>query len=451
MNNPESPERKVDRRSFMGRSVKAAVGTALATTALSYSRILGANDHISLGHIGIGGRGRGLDKIVAVLKDKHNVEMTAVCDLWKLHRERAVATNTEYYGRAPRSFQYLEDLLALKDIDAVLISTPDHSHCPILKLAAVAGKDAYVEKPMAHDLEDAKAARDAVLQRKRIVQVGTQHRSEPYTHAAYELFRTGVCGDVSLVQINWNFHGPRWANLPEVKQIREGDTDWAKWLMQKPYRPFDPQIYFEFRLFKEFSSGIVGLFMSHAMDLVQWFMDDYYPHSVLANGGIYAWHDERQNPDTFGALMTYPKGFMATYVMTFGNDSPSFCRYMGKKATLTAEGGEGTPRYELVEEKGNYEGNPNIGKERKSSFVLPPGDKEPPPEGLAAVGGDLTTYHMANWFECLRSRKRPNASILDGFAHSVTCIMCAEAYWSGKKVYWDPETETIIDHPPDVV
>ncbi len=446
MNNAETPEEKIDRRSFMNRSVKAAAGTALATSALSYSRILGANDRISLGHIGLGSRGRGLDEIVTNLKDP-KVEMTAVCDLWKVHRERAVATNTQYYGRAPRSFQYLEDLLALKDIDAVLISTPDHSHSPILKLAAEAGKDAYVEKPMAHDLEDAKAARDAALQRNRVVQVGTQHRSEPYSHAAHDLFRTGLCGDVSMVQVNWNYHGPRWANRPEVKQIREEDTDWAKWLMQKPYRPFDPQLYWEFRLFREFSSGIVGLFMSHAMDMVQWFMDDYYPHSVVANGGIYAWHDERQNPDTFGALMTYPKGFMATYVMTFGNDTLSFCKYMGKKATLTAVGMEGTPRYELVEEKGNYEQNPYIGKERKTSYVLLPEDKEPPPPGQVD-GGDLTPYHMMNWFDCLRTRKQPIADIMAGYTHSVTCIMCAEAYWSGKKLYWDPETETILDHPP---
>ena len=448
MENPVFREKEMDRRSFLDRSVKAAVGTAFAATALSYGRILGANDRISLGHIGIGDRGQDLDQIVGILKDKQNVEMTAVCDLWKVYLERAVAANAKCYGRAPRSFQYLEDLLALKDVDAVLISTPDHSHCPILKLAAEAGKDAYVEKPMAHDLEDARAARDAVLQRKRIVQVGTQHRSEPYSYAAHELFRTGVCGDVSMVEVNWNYHGPRWANRPEVKQIREEDTDWAKWLMQKPYRPWDPQLYWEFRLFREFSSGIVGLFMSHAMDMVQWFMDDYFPHSVVANGGIYAWHDERQNPDTFGALMTYPKGFMATYVMTFGNDSPSFCRYMGKKATLTAEGGEGTPRFELVEEKGNYEEDPYVGKERKNSFVLLPGDKEPPPGGLAPMGGDLTTYHMANWIECMRSRKQPRASIMDGFAHSVTCIMCAEAYWSGKKLYWDPEMETILDQPP---
>src|SRR5439155_26676320 len=111
-------------------------------------------------------------------------EMTAVCDLWQLHRERAVAENTRFYGRSPRAYQYLEDVLALQDVDAVIISTPEHSHSPILKLAAEAGKDAYVEKPMGNVPAEAKAARDAVKQNQRIVQVGTQHRSEPYPAAA---------------------------------------------------------------------------------------------------------------------------------------------------------------------------------------------------------------------------------------------------------------------------
>ena len=112
--------------------------------------------------------------------------MTAVCDLWKVNREKAAATNAKYYGRAPRTFQYLEDVLALKDVDAVLISTPEHSHSPILKMAVEAGKDAYVEKPMGNVLAEAKAARDAAMKNNRMVQVGTQHRSEPYPMAAHE-------------------------------------------------------------------------------------------------------------------------------------------------------------------------------------------------------------------------------------------------------------------------
>src|SRR6185312_10337464 len=152
-------------------------------------------DRIALAHIGIGNRGSELDEITSNLKDSHKVEMTVVCDLWKGNRERAVATNEKYYSRAPRSFQYLEDVLALKDIDAVVISTPEHSHSPILKMAIEAGKDAYVEKPMGNVLIEAKAARDATMKSKRIVQVGTQHRSEPYPQAARELVQTGVLGE----------------------------------------------------------------------------------------------------------------------------------------------------------------------------------------------------------------------------------------------------------------
>ena len=231
---------------------------------MSYENIVGANDRISLGHIGIGSRGGDLDLIASKLKSSHQVEMTAVCDLWKVNREKAVATNAGYYGRAPRAVQHLEELLAMKDVDGVLISTPEHSHSPILKMAVEAGKDVYVEKPMGNVLSEAKAARDAVLQSKTIVQVGTQHRSEPYPQAAQKIARSGALGDVSKIEIVWNYHGPRWRGRPEVKQIREQDTDWSKWLLTKPARPFDPQMYFEFRLYKEFSSGIPDQWMSHA-------------------------------------------------------------------------------------------------------------------------------------------------------------------------------------------
>src|SRR5881409_1391357 len=246
---------KMDRRSFLGRAGAMAVGArALTSTAVSYDRILGANDRISLGHIGVGRRGTELDGIVEQLKAK-NVEMTAVCDLWKVNREAAAARAQTAYGRAPRAFQYMEELLALKDVDAVLLSTADFQHATHLKLVAEAGKDCYCEKPMANNLDEAKAARDAVLKRNLVVQIGTQHRSEPYQIAARDLIKTGALGEVSKVEIVWNYHGPRWRGRPEVKQIREQDTDWRRWLLAKPYRPFDPRMYFEFRLYKDFSSG----------------------------------------------------------------------------------------------------------------------------------------------------------------------------------------------------
>ena len=435
---------QLDRRKFLNQTAAAIAGAGVfSTSALSYSRVKGANDRIHLGHIGIGDRGSELAGIVAHLRDKHNVEVTAVCDLWKVNREKAASYARSVYGRAPRAFQYLDALLALRDVDAVIISTADFQHSPILKLVAEADKDAYCEKPMANHLEDAKAARDAVLARDLIVQIGTQHRSEPYQIETKKLIDSDALGQVTKVEMVWNYHGPRWRGRPEVGQIREEDTDWRKWLLNKPYRPFDPRAYFEFRLYRDFSAGIADQWMSHGIDLVHYFLDDNFPKSVVAHGGVFAWPDGRENPDTFQALLEYPKGFLVSFSTSFGNDCDSFSRIMGKKATLVNIGGEGSPRWKWVEEKGNHEDDPYI--KRNEKYVLVPGND---PSKLPPIGiGDDDLSHMTNWFDCLRSRKAPNATVLNGFAHSVAVIMAARAYREGKKLYWDPKTEQIVDQP----
>ena len=442
----ENSDAKINRREFLQKTAVVAAGSAAFNpTALSYSRIAGANDRIALGHVGVGVRGGELLGMAGELKDKMNVEMVAVCDLWTVNRENAVAENKKIYGRAPVAYQHLEEMLVAGKMDAVIISTPEHAHSLQLKMVAEAGKDAYVEKPMGNVLAEVQAARNAVLARKNmIVQVGTQHRSEPYQIRVHEMIRVGALGDVTKYEIAWNYHGPRWRGRPEVKQIREQDTDWRAWLMNKPHRPFDPQLYFEYRLYTDFSSGIPDQWMSHGIDLCHFFMEETYPVSVAANGGIFAWHDGRENPDTFQALLTYPKGFLVSYATSFGNDAPGYTRIMGKKATLFNTGGEGSPRWAIVEEKGNHEQDEMIDQQRKRTDVLLPGDTKLPPTGIA----DEDLSHMTNWFECLRSRQQPNATVQNGFSQSVACIMAAKSYWSGKKLYWDPKTETILEHPP---
>ncbi len=442
MTDSAAASRKIGRRSFLSQTAAAVAGAgAFSSSAFSYSRIKGANDRVLLGHIGVGDRGTELAWIASQLKDKQNVEMAAVCDLWTVNRDKAAARAQSVYGRPPRAFQYMDDLLALKDIDAVIVSTADFQHAPILRHVAEAGKDAYCEKPMANNLDEAKAARDAVLSRNLIVQIGTQHRSEPYQISTKQLIDEGALGDVTKVEMVWNYHGPRWRGRPEVSQIREADTDWRKWLLHKPYRPFDPRAYFEFRLYKDFSSGIADQWMSHGIDLVHYFLDDHFPKSVVAHGGVFAWRDGRENPDTFQALLEYPKGFLVSFSTSFGNDSDSFSRIMGKKATLVNIGGEGSPRWKWVEEKGNHEDNPYIKREEK--YVLLPGIDKLPPTFM----GDEDLSHMTNWFECLRSRKAPNATVVHGFAHSVADIMATRAYWEGKKLYWNPKAEQIVDQP----
>ncbi|HXB73686.1 MAG TPA: Gfo/Idh/MocA family oxidoreductase [Candidatus Acidoferrales bacterium] len=435
-------------------------GAAAGTSALSYGRIAGANDRIRLGQVGVGSRGRELASVVAELKDSHNVDMAAVCDLWTVNRERAATAAGHAYGRAPRSFTYLEDMLALQDVDAVIISTADFQHAPMLKLAAEAGKDAYCEKPMANVLEEAKAARDAVRRSGLVVQVGTQHRSEPYQIAAKEWISSGALGHVSKVEIVWNYHGPRWRGRPEVNQIREEDTDWRRWLLHKPYRPFDPRLYFEFRLYREFSSGIADQWMSHGIDLVHYLLDESFPKSVVAHGGIFAWHDGRENPDTFQALLEYPKGFLVSYSTSFGNDSDSGTRIMGDKATLINVGGEGSQRWKLVEEKGTHEANPFVHRSHKYVKLTGENLHALPWAQRLVTGAVEKTYgplpftldsnpsHMKNWLECLRSRQQPNATVEHGFAHSVAVIMAARAQQEGRKLWWDAANEEILEHAP---
>ena len=437
-----SDDKKVDRRTFIQTTAGVVAGSAIASTALSYGRILGANDRIALGHIGIGNRGSGLHTMASQLKDKFNVETVAVCDLWKNNRERAATRTTQYYGRAPKAVQHPDELLAMKDVDAVFIATPEHSHSPMLKKTVEAGKHAYCEKPMGNVLEEVKAARDAVKKSNLVVQIGTQHRSEPYQLAAREVLRTGALGDVSKYEIVWNYNGPRWRGRPEVKLIRPEDTDWKTWLMTKPDRPFDPRLYFEFRLYRDFSSGIPDQWMSHGIDLVHFFMSDQPPRSIMAQGGVFAWHDGRENPDTFEALVEYPT-FLVSYSTSFGNDCDSFSRIMGKKATLVNIGGEGSPRWKVVEERGNHEDNPTV--ERAERWVTLQGDDKPGPINI----GDEDLSHLSNWFDCLHNRNtHTNATVDNGFLHSVACIMAAQSYWQGKRLYYDSTAEEITDIPP---
>ena len=439
------PDGKVGRREFLHKGALIATATAaVSSSALSYRRIPGANDRISLGHIGIGNRGSELSGMVQQLSHSKNVEMTAVCDLWTVNLERAVAANLKANGRAPRVAHAPEELLKLSDLDAVVISTPEHSHSPLLKMAVDAGKDVYCEKPMGNVLAEVKAARDAVIASKQIVQIGTQHRSEPYQIATRDFIRTGALGEVTKYEIVWNYHGPRWRGRPEVKQIKESDTNWRLWLMNKPDRPFDPRRYFEFRLYKEFSSGIADQWMSHGIDLCHYFLDEAFPESVVANGGVFAWHDGRENPDTFQALLTYPKGFLVSYATSFGNDAPSTTRIMGKKGTLLNAGGEGSPRWQFVTENGNHEDDFDVDRKRTTTDILLRGDKGLPPAGM----GDEDLSHLTNWLDCLRSRQQPNATVRHGFSHSVACIMAASSYWSGKKLYWDSASEQIVAETP---
>ncbi len=445
-------ETKIGRRSFITSTAAGTVASASALTARSYSRVVGANDRINIGFLGCGDRGGGHRHMVEMSAKEKNLGVVAVCDIWSLNREKAAADCKRRFGADVKQFKYSEEMLKLPELDAVMIATGDHQHGRLLAEVVQAGKDCYVEKPMAQDVDEAKLARAAVLGSKQVVQNGVEWLSDPYQHKVREIVRSGKLGHITKIEQAWGDNNHRWHNPgdPDVAAIREQDTDWDRWLLGKPYRPFNPWTYFEFRIFKDFSGGITSQWLSHGIDLVHFYTDTAIPDTMVANGGIFQWHDIRQNPDTFQALATYQeKELMYAYSSTYANRFGDYSCIRGTDATLYAQGGEGSPRWFLVPEIGNrsidmYGGFQELVKSGRATLVtLDNSDKLPPIDQ-----SDDSKPHLDNWIDCMRARNvKTNGNIHTGYWHSIGVAMATRAYREGKKLYWDRQREEIMDTP----
>ena len=282
-----------------------------------------------------------------------NFDVRSVCDLWSVNRDKAADAVQKMFGTQPKAFKYSEEMLADSDLDAVMIGTGDHQHARLLAEVVRAGKDCYCEKPMANTLEDAKLARDAVTASRQVVQMGSQWLSDPYQHKVREMIREGRLGKVVSISQSWNFNGPRWhvPNDDRIATIREQDTDWERWLLGRAKRPFDPRAYFEFRIFKDFSGGITDQWYSHGAGLAHFYLDTFIPDDTVSGGGIFAWHDVRENPDTFQCLSTFAdKQVLYSYSTTFGSAYGDHTIIRGTKGTLYSPGGEGSPQWWFLPE-----------------------------------------------------------------------------------------------------
>jgi predicted dehydrogenase len=412
-------EESFSRRKFLKSA--AASGAAFTLSAASYSRVLGANDRISIGIIGCGGRG--VDAHMAGVNqhaESQNIEITAVCDPWRIRQEVASSKAKEWYGREARKFSCYKDLLALKDVDAVMIASCDHQHTTQLKAAAEASKDVYCEKPLAMRLDRLKDACDAVKEAKIIVQIGTQLRSLPSFTGCRELYKTGILGTVGRIEQCRNEERPYWYSY--VKDVKEEDLDWNEFLMDRPYRPFDPMLYSGWYGYREFSDGPVSGLGSHFLDLVHYITGAKFPTSCVCLGGTFTWKDAHNFtcPDHVQASWIYPEGFMVSYSTNFGNGSGNSFKIFGDEGVLdmvnwtapilTAEGG---------------------GKRQGQIRGKNPVQDVPCPD------------HFLDWLQCLRTRKTPNASIDAGYQHAVACIMAMQSYDSGLRTIYDPEKREI--------
>ncbi|GAC1384809.1 MAG: Gfo/Idh/MocA family oxidoreductase [Ginsengibacter sp.] len=442
---------KDSRRAFIKNTTLAGAGIFAAKagfSAKSYSRIMGSNDRVRVGVVGFSDRHRGshLPSFMNHYKEL-NFDIVAVSDIWKKRREEGVAVWKDKMQHDIISCRNNEEMYSKKLVDAVFISTADFQHATHAIEAVRAGCDAYVEKPFAETMEDNKAALKAVRETKKIVQIGSQRRSGANYHAANEFIKSGKFGPITMVELTWNVNQPgRWRRPELVAQLREEDTDWKRFILNRPYESFDPRKYLEYRLFWPYSSGLPGQWMSHQIDTVHWFTDLKHPRSVVANGGIYMWKDGRKNWDTITAVFDYgpqndlSKGFQVTFGsrMHNGDEHPAEIYY--------SNGGELNLNTNMISPKGGLVKS-HADAMHMSPNLLPEITLSNTEKVVASAntGGDrLTSNHVRNWMECVRSRKEPNAPVEAGYSHSIANIMTTAASHTGYKATFNEATQEVM-------
>jgi len=438
-----------NRREFLKSGGAVLATTAVSWNASSYARVLGANDRVKVGVIGCGDRMR--SSLIPAFQEnakEMNFEFVAVSDIWNRRREEGAAYIQKLSGDPIAAVRNNDELYARKDVDAVLIATADFQHALHGVEAVEAGRDAYVEKPTAHTMDDARKFRAAVHKTGKIVQVGTQRRSTPSYQKAAEYIQSGKFGDIVMVEMTWNVNQPgRWRRPDVVPLLKEQDTDWKRYLLNRPHEPFDARKYLEFRLFWPYSSGIPDQWLVHQIDTVHWFSGHPHPRSVVANGGIYLWKDGRQNWDTMTAVFDYgplddpSKGFQVQYSSRFTNSAG------GVKELYYSNGGMIDMDKQRVTPAGGLEAKEAAAMGLKAN-QLPSFSLVEKAESVAYgadTGGDpQTSANMRNWMECVRSRKTPNASIEAGYSHSIALCMNVAAIQTGEKVTFDDKTQQVI-------
>ncbi len=440
---------KNSRRDFLKLTGASLAGAALSSRALSYANIVGANERVRTGIVGFSDRFREalLPAFQAHAKEL-NFEFVALSDIWKKRREEGVGHVEHVTGRPIAAARNNEELYDRKDVDAVIVATADFQHAQHGVQAVTAGRDAYVEKPLADTMADARAIREAVRRTGKIVQIGTQRRSAENYQRAFEFIRSGQFGDIVCVEMTWNVNQPgRWRRPRLAASLREEDTDWKRFLVNRPEEAFDARKYVEFRLFWPYSSGIPDQWMVHQIDTVHWFTGLPRPRSVVANGGIYLWHDGRKNWDTMTAVFDYgplndlSKGFHVVYSSRQTNSAgevKEIYRSNGgtldlDKNVITSEGG--------LEEKYAKEMGMKANLLGKRSLA---GGGNGIDKSAAAGVDEATSANMRNWMECVRGRKTPNANIEAGYSHSVALCMTIAAIHTGQRVTFDDCRQEVV-------
>ncbi|HOW73333.1 MAG TPA: Gfo/Idh/MocA family oxidoreductase [Phycisphaerae bacterium] len=399
----------------------AAAGVAASRmTAASCGRTIGANDRIHLALIGCGGRGRYILQNMAKPCDP-NIGLVAVCDIWKSHLANYTGEAEKLFGTKPKAYADYHMVLEDADVDAVIIATPDHQHAGQCIDAVRAGKHVYVEKPIigiAEDLGLLNRWYDIVKAGTVVVQNGTHGVSCPAAKAIKQCIAEGRLGKLFRVESTETDARPYWVSYSGPKT--EADTDWKAWLCNRKDRPFDAHLHACWMGYHDITSGTIGGWMSHFINMVHFVTGCDFPVSATAYGGSYALsNDKRCNaPDQAAVLLDYAEGFHTQFTSHFGSS-------LGNESTVFMfEKGMIRTRF------GHWLGNPTLSSEGVNDAIKPEKllQEEPPYPGAA---------HVKNWFDCIRNGGQPNANVEFGYKHGIAVVMGDAASTTGRKVHFD--------------
>src|SRR6266436_1604988 len=447
---------KLGRRQFVKSAIGAGVALGAASpTVFAQEKVEGANDRLQLAVIGVGGRGRYLLRWVMEtggqmappapppwapppkLPDPRlAARVVAVCDVYEKRKREA-----QTFSGADGTLDYRQ-VLDRKDVDAVIIATPDHWHARMALEAMSKGKDVYLEKPVTHTVEEARQVAEGVRRTGRVLQVGSQTTSSDQWWKARKAIQDGMIG--SLVQSQGSYHRNsdegewNWKIEPEAGPQATGENfvDWKMWLGHAPERPWDADRFFRFRKYWDYSGGIATDLFYHVMaPLNICWGEPQFPYRVSASGGTYIFKDEREVPDTFNLMADYAQGHTLVLSSSMANEThiPGLIR-----------GHEGTI---MMVPDGRFEGKVDSitvtpSKIAKQTFEEKFGGTE------AKINCEPREDHMQNFLRCVRTREKPVLDSLTAYKAMVTIGMSVQSYREGRVLYFDERKQKVVSEAP---